>query len=56
MDRYDKIAAYSRIMDQVDTLRDAEANEDGMDSFVFAKLDEAYQALEEARDKVERPV
>ncbi len=56
MDRYDKIAAYSRVIDQVDALRDVEANEDvdgvnGMDSFAFKKLDEAYQALEDARDK-----
>ena len=51
MDRYDKIAAYSRIMDQIDSLRDVEANED-MDGFAFTKLDEAYQVLEDARDKV----
>ncbi len=56
MDRYDKIAAYSRIMGQVDALRDEEANEGSMDSFVFTKLDESYQALENARDRVERPV
>ena len=57
MDRYDKIAAYSRVMDKVDALRDVEANEDrdgvnGMDSFAFKKIDEAYQLLEDARDKV----
>lgn len=57
MDRYDKIAAYSRVMDQVDALRDVEGNEDvdgvnGMDSFAFKKVDKAYQLLEDARDKV----
>ncbi len=51
MDRYDKIAAYSRIMDQVDALRDVEANEDGMDCFAAVKLNEAYEALEDAKDK-----
>lgn len=50
MDQYDKIAAYSRILDQVDALRDVEANEN-MNGFAFTKLDEAYQALEDARDK-----
>ena len=35
-------------MDSVDALRDVEANED-MDSVAFAKLDEAYQALEDAK-------
>ena len=54
MDRYDKIAAYSRVMDQVDALRDVEANEgvDGMDSFAFRQLDKAYQLLEDTRSKV----
>ena len=51
MDRYDVIASYSRIMDQVDVLRDVEANENGLNSFAFAKLNEAYEALEDARDK-----
>ena len=49
MDRYDKIAAYSRIMDQIDIMRDVEANED-IDGLAFAKLDKAYQALEDVRD------
>ena len=54
MDRYDKIAAYSRVLDQVGTLRDMIANEedDGLDSFAFTKIDEAYWALEDARSKV----
>jgi hypothetical protein len=54
MDRYDKIAAYSRILDQIDSLRDVEANEE-IDGFAFTKLDEAHQSLEDARDRVEKP-
>ena len=51
MTRNDKLAAYANAMDLVDSLRDEEANED-MDGFAFTKLDEAYQALEDAQDKV----
>ncbi len=49
MDQYDRLAAYSRIMDSVDSLRDIEINED-MDSLAFQKLDDAFQALEDAKD------
>jgi hypothetical protein len=50
MTRNDVMAAYSNVMDAVDALRDEEAKD--MDSFRFIKLDEAFQALEDARDTV----
>ena len=51
MDRYDRIAAYSRVMGLLDGLMDTEANEN-VESATFEKLEQAYQIMEEAKDTI----
>ncbi len=54
MDKYDKIAAYSRVIDQVEALQELKANEVNEDTCpsIVTKLDEACAALEDARDAI----
>lgn len=47
LDRFDRIAAYSRVMSSMDALLDVEANENA-ENPAFEKLEQAYRTMEEA--------
>ena len=47
LDRFDRIAAYSRVMSSMDALLDVEANEN-VESPASEKLEQAYRMMEEA--------